>query len=410
MSGKLERDDNTLSGVATVPIAVGKVIDLYIENPNGDTQVRTADRDDVMVQWLKHGTPGSPVFNDADIVDTQEDDNRISIKVTLATILGSADFGRSVLKFLEGGLKGGNPFGAFSGNRNSFDILVELPRPALMATPGKVRVRTANGDVDINDVIGSVDVATANGDVTTRGVRGETSLHAANGDLRLDQPIGRVTARTVSGDLALRGGELRRFTITTVSGDATVEAILTGDASRVETVSGDVTMDLTLPAATGGTLSARSISGDASVAPPFRSVAKRTWRIGPGTDDGPSIAFKSVSGDLTARGRLSTDVTRSAESGMLDASYAPEPPTPSMPPAPPTPPGFLHPPVLPTSPTRPIPSTFRGRSIDPPSSGESVEPSGSAAEPEDPRLAILRAVERGELDIDEAMQRLDAGK
>jgi hypothetical protein len=34
----------------------------------------------------------------------------------------------------------------------------------------------------------------------------------------------------------------------------------------------------------------------------------------------------------------------------------------------------------------------------------------STETPEDPRLAILRAVERGELDIDEAMRRLDAKK
>ena len=61
-----------------------------------------------------------------------------------------------------------------------------------------------------------------------------------------------------------------------VSGDAIVDTILSGDASRLETVSGDVTMNLTFPAVTGGTISARSISGDANVSPPFRSVAKRT--------------------------------------------------------------------------------------------------------------------------------------
>lgn len=400
-------DDGAMSGVATVPVALGKQIDLYIENPNGDTLVRTTDRDDVMVQWSKLGQEGSPVFNDSEIVATHEEDNRISIKITLATILGGVDFGRSVLKFLEGGIKGQNPFSVFSGNRNSFDIVVELPRTILDANPGKVRVRTANGEVKIDDVIGSIDVATANGDVTTRGITGETSLHAANGDLTIDRPTGRVTARTVSGDLTLRNGNLSRFTVTTVNGDATIQTIVTGDSSRVETVSGDVSLDLTLPAATGATLSARSISGEASVAPPFRSVAKRTWRIGPGTDDGPSIAVKSVSGDLTARGSLSPDVTKSIDAGILDTSPAMEPPTPPRP---------VVPPVLPTSPTIPIPPTFRGQSIERSERSARSESmpapnSGDATEtPEDPRLAILRAVERGELDIDEAMRRLDAAR
>src|SRR5262249_25420567 len=149
--------------------------------------------------------------------------------------------------------------------------------------------------VRIEDVNGTIDVATANGDVTTVGSAGELSIHAANGDLTFERPVGRVTARTVSGDLRIRGGNLAQFTLNTVNGDTAVETALTGDASRIEGVSGDVQLDLTLPAATGGTISLRGISGVARVEPPFRSVAKRTWRIGPGTDGGPSVAVKTVS-------------------------------------------------------------------------------------------------------------------
>jgi DUF4097 and DUF4098 domain-containing protein YvlB len=217
--------------------------------------------------------------------------------------------------------------------------------------------------------------------VTTQGTQGDVSIHAANGDLTLDRPMGRVTARTVSGDLTIRGGNLSRFALNTVNGDATVETALTGDASRIEGVNGDVRLDLILPATTGGTLSVRSVSGDAHVAPPFRSVAKRTWRIGPGGDGGPSVAIKTVSGDLNARGMLSDELTRTVNAVMAASDeltrtvnavvVASEPPKPPAPPAPPTAP--------------------EGR-------GETVA---------DPRLAILQAVERGELDIDEAMRRLD---
>jgi hypothetical protein len=279
----------------------------------------------------------------------------------------SGDFGRTVLKFLEGGLKGGNPFGMLSSGRVGFDLSIELPRNAITAQPGRVRVRTANGDVQIEDVAGTIDVATANGDVKTLGTEGELSIHAANGDLTFERPVGRVTARTVSGDLAIRDGNLSRFTLNTVNGDTVVQTALTGEASRIEGVSGDVQLDLTLPAS-GGTISLRGISGQAHVEPPFRPIAKRTWRIGPGTDGGPSVAVKTVSGDLRARGTLATDANRPVESAVVPVPTPPEPPPAPAPPVPP------------------------------------AETGGA---PADPRLAVLHAVERGEIDIDEAMRRLD---
>jgi hypothetical protein len=359
------------TGIATVSISPGQQVDLYVENPNGNTAIVAADREDVVARWVKNGRPGTPWYDEATVHVTHEDDNRIEVKVSLPPVWPGGDFGRSVLKFLEGGLKGGNPFGMLSGGRVGFDLQIELPRRTMIAHPGRVRVRTANGDVRIEDVIGAIDVATANGDVTTVGTEGELSIHAANGDLTFDRPTGRVTARTVSGDLNIRGGNLARFTLNTVNGDTVVQTALTGDASRIEGVSGDVELDLILPAATGGTISVRGISGDARVDPPFRSVAKRTWRIGPGTDGGPSVAVKTVSGDLRARGTLASDVTRPAESAVVPMPASPEPPEPPRAPMPPAP------------------------------AAETVDV------PVDPRLAVLKAVERGEIDIDEAMRRLD---
>src|SRR5262249_13661096 len=125
--------------------------------------------------------------------------------------------------------------------------------------------------------------------------------------------------------------------------------------------------DLTLPAS-GGSISLRGISGDALVEPPFRAVAKRTWRIGPGTEGGPSVAVKTVSGDLRARGTLATDANRLVESAVVPVPTPPEPPPAPAPPVP---------------------------------------PADTGGAPADPRLAVLQAVERGEIDIDEAMRRLD---
>lgn len=363
-----DQGKDAVSGIRTLGIEAGRAIDLLVENPNGDVLVRLADREDVLVQWDKRGSPGTTWYDEANVQIQQEGDNRITVKVSLPPVWPSGDFGKSVLKFLEGGLKGGNPFGMLSGGRVSFDLAVELPRAAVTAEPARVRVRTANGDVQVDEVIGAIDIATANGEVVTHRTNGEVSIHAANGDLTMNHPKGSVTARTVSGDLTVYDGELSRFTLNTVNGDTTVHALLTGDASRIEGVNGDVQLNLTFPATTGGTLSVRSVSGDTHVEAPFRSVAKRTWRIGPGGEGGPSVAIKTVSGDLEARGKLSDDIARPLEPVIAIPPRAPE-----LPPAPATP-------------------------VTPPAADEAVG---------DPRLAILQAVERGEIDIDEAMRRLD---
>jgi hypothetical protein len=385
--------DDGESGAATIPIAPGQQIDLYVENPNGDTVIRTADRNDLLARWRKIGRPGSPWYDEANVQVTQIEDNRIEVKVSMPPVWPGGDFGRSVLKFLEGGLKGGNPFDMLSSGRVGFDLQIELPREAIAAHRGSVRVRGANGDVRIEEVSGTIDVATANGDVTTVGTDGEFLIHAANGDLTFDRPVGSITARTISGDLRIRGGNLSRFILNTVNGDTAVETALTGDASRIEGVSGDVQLDLTLPAATGGTISVRGISGDARVEPPFRSVAKRTWRIGPGPEGGPSVAVKTVSGDLKARGKLATELNRLVDAtGRLgrEADRARDLATELNRQFDSAVPTIPAPPEPPTAPAPPAP------------------PMEAADIPADPRLAILQEVERGEIDIDEAMRRLDS--
>jgi hypothetical protein len=360
-------------GFTTVPLAPGRPLDLYVENPNGNIAIAVADRADVLVRWQKHGRPGSPWYDEANVQVSNEDDNRIGVKVALPPYWPRGDFSRSVLKFLEGGLKGDIPFAGLSGARVTIDLSIEVPRAHVTADPVRLRVRTANGDVRIDGVPGTIDVATANGEVGMNDIHGEISVHAANGDLAFDRPQGRLTARTVNGDLAVNGGDLGRFTLTTVSGDVRIEAALAapGDTSRIESVNGDVNLDLAVPAATGATISVKTVSGDTDVSSPFRSIGKRTWRIGPGDNGGPSIAIKTVSGDLHAHGTLVADAGPAR--GPIDVA----PPTPPAPPAQPAPPA----PFADAAPTVPIKV--------------------------DPRLAVLRAVERGEIDIDEAMRRLE---
>jgi len=232
-----------------------------------------------------------------------------------------------------------------------------------------------------------------------RELRGEVAVDAASGDLSLRDIAGSVRLRTASGAVSIEEASIPSFQFQTASGDVRVRGLLTGPGPfRVETVSGGVDLDLALPAAGDRepnlSLVFRTVSGDADVGPIFRAAGRRAWRIGNDSAAGPEIAVRTVSGDLEARLELRPEAPVMEDAARPGAGVAaldpipavPEPPAPPMPPAPPEPAATAAsaeaapPPVDATADTAPLP-------VD--------------------RLSLLKAVERGEIDVEEALRRLD---
>jgi len=102
---------------------------------------------------------------------------------------------------------------------------------------GAVDVRTASGDVSLEDV-STLRVDTASGDVRVRDVDGALSLRTASGDATVRRCGGALAANLVSGDLSV-GEAAAGLAVTTVSGEVRVHAAGGGDI-RVQSVSGDV--------------------------------------------------------------------------------------------------------------------------------------------------------------------------
>lgn len=105
-----------------------------------------------------------------------------------------------------------------------------------------------------------VSTSTVSAEALVNGVRGQVRASTVSGTITLDDITGDVDANTVSGDIechALRGD----FKGNSVSGGLTVQASRLG-AVRLNTVSGDITLDLT-----DGTAQLRStsVSGDVTV-------------------------------------------------------------------------------------------------------------------------------------------------
>lgn len=250
-----------------------------------------------------------------------------------------------------------SPGGLAIDGRSNTGLDVEVP------TAAAIRLEAGSADLDVRDLHGDQHYRTTSGDIRGRGLGGDVTVDAVSGDVELvlERPA-RVRARSVSGDVAIRAAVLQTFRGATTSGDLRVAARFDGPGPfALETVSGD-----TVVAPAGALrIETSTITGevrsevDATV---DGTRGRRTVTVGRG---GPTLTFRSTSGDLR--------VVRAVEHHR-DAEAMP---TPAQPPARPEPPA----PATPPAPT---------------------------LSDVDPRLRVLRDLEAGVIDVAEAGRRLTA--
>ena len=233
--------------------------------------------------------------------------------------------------------------------RVGVSITATLPDQTEVAFEG------VSADVTASGFHGAQEYRTVSGDLVLDRIGGDLRIRGVSGDvsIRADQPI-QLEMNSVSGDVSAVAPRFDAMRLVTVSGDVELEGEFAArEQHRIETVSGD----LSLGVVDGLTLEVRGLSSDTRVSVPHRSEGSRDRRryiVGGGEG---SLLFSSMSGDVSVHpGRRGS---------------APIPPTPSEPPTPPMPPTVA---VAP---------------------GEQLE--------------ILRALESGEIDVDEAAARLAGG-
>jgi hypothetical protein len=240
------------------------------------------------------------------------------------------------------------------GTRVDARITAEVPASSRIAYTG------VSADVLGIGLRGGQEYRTVSGDLVLSDLGGRIRVNGVSGDvsLRAEEPIS-LQANTVSGDLSVVAPRIEECRIVTVSGDVELEAALgSGAEHRVETVSGD----LSLGTASGLTMEVRGLSTDVDVNVAHRSEGSRDRRRYVVGDGSAHVLFSSMSGDVT----ISSSRRVAGDLGELT--------TPATPPAPPTPP---RPPA--------------------PELGEKEQ------------LRVLRALERGEIDVEEASRRLAGG-
>jgi len=241
--------------------------------------------------------------------------------------------------------RGFNPFAwlGLGTTPPEVEYSVQVPRKS------EVAVRSVGGPIQISDLQGSVYARSVNGDIYLTRLTGSAIVHGVNGRISAQEVSGHLGARTVDSSITVRQSRLSTLSAKTVSGNISLESPLDPQGSySAHTISGSI--HLFLPADAAATIQFTSTSGKVQCDLPCQVSESRRglWRalLNGG---GVSVDLHSVSGDL------------------LVALAGPEEP--------------------------------------PSAAGEpTVTPQPA---PEAPEMAVLRAVERGDLTVEEALKQLD---
>jgi hypothetical protein len=258
------------------------------------------------------------------------------------------------------------------GGTPDVDLEVTVPRAAALT------ITSVSAAVQVVDLGGVQAYRTVSGDLSAADVSGSVTAQSVSGDLRVAAESSvALEATSTSGDIKVAAERLERAKVRTVSGDVSIAAEAWGAAPHaVETVSGS----LRLATGSGLTLRANTFSGDIRAERAHRSEARGFQRIVVVGDGTATLEFRSMSGDVHVSGPDGVPPSGSAQPA--------EPPTPPRPLEPPRP---IDPPRPPLPPAAPRPHTTGEASLD-------------------DELTILRALERGEIDVEEATRRLEVSR
>lgn len=214
------------------------------------------------------------------------------------TMIEQRTEGNTVILRTRGGSASGAVMLGMVGGNNVCSVDYDIVVPRRCA----VRVKAVSADVAVEGPEGDLDLETVSGDVRIEDVRGDLAIGTVSGDITARRVSGDLTLRTTSGDARLLDSSLADFNLHTVSGDLAIETPLRAGAHyQAKTVSGD--LHLTVPPETGVTVVMKSMSGDVQCELPSQVISKGrhkwTGRINGG---GANIEMNSVSGDLRIMG------------------------------------------------------------------------------------------------------------
>jgi hypothetical protein len=274
----------------------------------------------------------------------------------------------------------------FGGARVSADIFVEVPWGT------RVRLETMSGAVEAVGLTGDQKYRTVSGGIRLWNLGGLVEAGTISGSITLDGGTAlRLRANSISGGIKARAGVFHSLNMSTTSGSIVIVGALdpAGD-HRAESISGNVS----LTPVGGLTAELKTVSGSISSELEHRIDGTRGfWRVAVG-DGRAHLRVNSTSGSLRLLAPLPVDLeaTRAATGPAPSSANGPAAPVPDPR----------------ASAPEPVPDTTDG-SAETWNPDESVAGAEEAAAAEE-ELQVLQALERGEIGVDEAADRLERAR
>jgi Toastrack DUF4097 len=329
---------------AVITHDIGPAGRLILRTVRGSVHVRGVDGTEVRVE-ARYSLPASGPGSEADI------DQILNVHRAERELRVEVDDTDGMLGAL------GRLFGL---GRSSVDFEVTLPRDASLQVGG------VSASLDVDDIHGGLDLRTVSGGVSISGADGRISLQSVSGDVLLQAGHIELDATTTSGDLSASVHRFDRVTARSVSGDLRLTGELApGFEHTLESISGDVE----LSPANGVTVKMASLSGSLRSDLPHRRDSRAGRRIVVVGDGVSSLSFRSMSGDMRIVGGKNV-LQRPTGPAPGPEPQADAAATTSLPAGPPE---------------APV-----------------AEPATTADQ-----LSVLRALERGELDVETAARLLE---
>lgn len=364
--------------------ATGERCRLLVDNPRGRVTVQGWERPEVYLRARKLADSSSPARVQATRIEMHHHGDTVVLRTVLdkRALFGEgllwqrlADVGSCVL----GELLRNNVGPA------EVEYAVYVPHSSALSLKG------VSSDLSIEAVQGEVRARTVSGQCSVACICGELRLSTVSGAVAGRELAGRLEAKSVSGSIRL-AGTLRSLHASTVSGAIELAGPLaSGGDYELHTVSGSAT--LRMPRDTAATIRAQGVSVGVQSDLPVdvllneRRPGARRWegRLGSG---GASVAFHTVSGSLHL-----TALPGAEEAGPVAAHCTPHPPPQPAPP----PPRAAEPPQPP----------LEAVAVVPPPPRERPTTADEPAVEETAQMQVLKALERGELTVEEALRQLE---
>lgn len=162
---------------------------------------------------------------------------------------------------------------------------------------GDASFKTVSGDMTVRALNGSLYFDSVSGDVQVADLTGDLRFNTVSGDISGERLAGAVHLNTVSGDIDFEESNLPSVSVSTVSGEVTMETGLGEGPYSFKSVSGDLT--LKVPADAHLSAELQTLSGDLSVKLPVTLMSRRNGKQSvEAQGGGVRVSLNSVSGDM----------------------------------------------------------------------------------------------------------------